>query len=424
MTPRTFSLLGAGAVLVTSFSYAQAQQNVDFFQRDRYENVRDRYQEAFDPEPVRLGGFSLNSNLELGVVSDDNVFATNEDEESDVIAIIAPTVDLASNWSRHNLGVRVTARHQEYTDIGSESATEARAELRGGLDVTNEFDLNGFVFVSDEVEPRRSVFNRATFAEPIQFQTYGASGVARFTRDRLRARATYQYIDYEYEDVPLIGGGSEDLSERDYTRQRLRGRLSYAVSPDLAFFGQAEANQREYDQTVTINMAEQSRDSDGFTLQVGANFELQRLLRGDVAIGYLEEDVESDVFTDSDGLSIEAEVEWFPTRLTTVTFDAAREVNDSGLVLAAAATSTEFGARVDHELYRNVLLFASARLTQDEFDDFEREDDLLFLNLGGTYKINKRVHVDGFLRRFERESSFDLEDFEQNIIGLALRLYP
>ena len=424
MTSHRMNLLVAGSFLATSFGVAHAQQNVDFFQRDRYENVRDRYQEAFDPEPVRAGSFLVISDLLLGLEADDNVFAADADEESDIIAVLAPSIDLRSDWSRHELGGSLQVRHREYTDIGSESATDVRGEIRGGLDVTSDFDVTGFVFAADEVEPRRSAFNRDVFAEPINFQTLGTSGVARLTRDRLRAEATYQYVDFQYDDVDLIGGGSEELGERDYSRQSLRGRVSYAVSPDFAVFGQAEINQREYDETVTVNLQQESRDSEGYNLQVGANFELQRLLRGDVAIGFLEDDVDSDAFVDSDGLSLEAEVEWFPTRLTTVTFEAERAVNDSGLIFASGVTTTRYGARVDHELYRNILLFGSARFSQEAYDDFNRDDDAFDLSFGGTYKLNKRVHIDAYFERFDLDSTVDLEDFEQNVIGLALRLYP
>ncbi|MEO0466077.1 MAG: outer membrane beta-barrel protein [Pseudomonadota bacterium] len=414
----------AGAVLAVQ-PVASAQQNdAGFFQRDRYQAVNERYQEDFDPEPVRLGTFVATPSLELGAESNDNVFADEANEESDIIVRIMPTVDLRSDWSRHELGGRVQIEHNEYTDLDSESATNARGELRGRLDVSREVDFNGTVFATDEVEARRSVANLDVFEEPVNFQTVGARTQARWTRDRLRARAGYEVTDYSYDDVPLVGGGSADNSERDYTFHRVRSRVSYAVSPDVALFGQVSATQRNYSEQVLVDGTLENRDADGVSIEVGANFELPQLIRGDVAIGYLEDDKESDVFADIDGLSVEAEVQWFPTRLTTVTFDAGRNVIDPGLATSGSATATDFGVRVDHELRRNVVLFAEGGLRTRDYEDIDRDDDLTDLRLGATYKLNKRFHLDGYVARYDRDSNNPQGEFEQNILGLALRVFP
>lgn len=421
---KIIALVG-GAVAATAFAASHAQQNQgDFFQRDRYEAVQDRYQEAFDPEPVRLGSLIVNSELGIGAESDDNVFADAEDTESDVIFRIAPTVDVRSDLARHEFGARLQAVHREYSDLDSESATNIAGELRGRLDVTREFDVGATVFASDEVEERRNVANLDIFEEPVSFQTAGFRADARLQRDRFRLRANYDFTDYSYDDVPLVGGGSLDISERDYQFQRLRARAAYAVSPDVAVFVQGEVSQREYDELIVIDTMPESRDAEGLAAQVGVNFELPVLIRGDIAVGYLEDDKDSDVFADVDGLSLNANVQWFPTRLTTVTLNATREVIDPGLATAGSATAQDIGVRVDHELYRNILLFGRLGLRERDYEDIDRDDELFDARIGATYKINKRVHVDGYFERFDRDSSVEAGNFDQNIFGIAVRLFP
>lgn len=425
MTSTKMMTVVSGALVVTGFAsaYGQAQED-NFFRRDRYEAVTDRYQVDFDPEPVRLGTFLLNSQLGLGVESNDNVFADPANEQDDIIFQIAPIADLRSNWSRHELGGRLEVNHHEYNDLGSESATDVRGELRGRLDVSRGFDIGGTVFASDEVEPRYSVANLAVFDEPISYQTSGARAVARFQRARFRARANYEVTDYSYDDASLVGGGSQSLSQRDYSYQRLQGRVSYAVNPDLAIFGQAETSARDYDELVMIDGMNESRDADGYAVQLGANFELPVLLRGDVAVGYLEDSKDSDVFADVSGLSLDANVQWFPSRLTTVSFDASRRVIDPGLATAGSATAQDYGIRVDHELFRNILLFGAASQQERDYEDINRDDELMELRFGATYKMNKRIHIDGYFERFDRDSTVAAGNFEQNIFGLALRIFP
>jgi hypothetical protein len=424
MTSTRFTAISLAALVFTGADIAMAQQGDDFFRRDRYESVRDRYQEDFDPEPLRLGAFRSNSRLEVGARATDNVFADATAEESDVIARIAPTVDLNSDWSRHELGGRAEIEHLEYADFDTESQTNLRGELRGRIDVTRAFDVAGRVFASDETEQRFSVSSLDIFAEPISFRTAGARLDARLRRDRVRARAFYQVSDRSYDDVQLVDGGSASQEFRDFTFQQVRGRLSYAVTPDLAVFGQAEANMREYDDLTDINGVPTSRDAEGYIFQVGTNFELPRLIRGDIAIGYLDDSTESEVFNDISGTAVDVTFEWFPTRLTTLRVDAVREVTDPGLRAAGSATNGEVDLRVDHELYRNIILFANAGYQEFDFEDIDRSDETTELRLGGTYKLNKRFHLDGFVSRFDRSSTDPVAEFEQNVVGIKLRVFP
>lgn len=424
MTSTRFTAISLAALVFTGADIAMAQQGDDFFRRDRYESVRDRYQEDFDPEPLRLGAFRSNSRLEVGARATDNVFADATDEESDVIARIAPTVDLTSDWTRHELGGRAEIEHLEYTDFDSESRTNLRGELRGRIDVTRAFDVAGRVFASDETEQRYSIASLDVFAEPVSLQTAGARLDARLRRDRVRARAFYQVSDRSYDDVQLVDGASLSQGFRDFTFQQVRGRLSYALTPDLAIFGQAEANTREYDELTDIDGVATSRDADGYIFQLGTNFELAALIRGDIAVGYLEDNTDAEVFNDISGTAVDATFEWFPTRLTTVRVDGLREVTDPGLQEASSATNSEFDLRVDHELYRNILLFASAGYQEYDFEDFDRTDEASELRVGATYKLNKRLHIDGFVSRFDRSSSEPAAELEQNVFGLTLRVYP
>ncbi len=415
-------IMGTTALaLIMTAGTASAQE---YFRRDRYEAVTDRYHEDFSPEDVRLGAFLLDSELGLGVVADDNVFADLDDEQEDVIFTIAPDARLTSNWSRHQISARVQAEHREFADIDSESSTDVLGELRGRLDVNRELEFSGRVFAADENEPRTDVSALDIFEEPVSRQTLGGEAGALWTASRLRAEGSAQARHVEYDDVPLVDGGSRDLDFRSFDEYSARTRLSYAVSPDLAVFAQAQANTRDYDAATPVGDQSGFRDSEGYSIQVGTNFELPALLRGDIAVGYLEDNKDDPLFDDTSGLAVDGTLTWFPTELTTFSVDAFRRAVDPGLNESGSALSTGISARADHELLRNVLLFAQAGYDEQDFEDINRDDETTDLRLGATYKMNKRLHFDAFVRRTDRTSNFDPAEFERNIFGLALTIHP
>ena len=420
---RSVILMGA-ALSAIAFQAATAQE---WFQRDRNTAVMDRAQPEFDPEPIRLGAIEARPSLGLGGYYIDNVFATADDEAGDFAFTIRPDLDLRTTWSRHEVGFRAGAEHFEFIDEGSESVTNLRAEVRGRLDVNREWSVSSRGFVREQNEPRTQISILDNFGEPVEFFQYGGGADVNYGRDRILFNAGYEFADSDFDDVeasdPAFGDVDQDF--RDNQRHTFRSRLTYAVTRDWAVFAQGSYFIRDFDTETELDPGVfANRDSDGFTVEGGVNFELNGPFRGDVAVGYLSEDRESPLFADIDGFSVNGRLQWFPTQLTTVTARAGRRTSDVGLIDAAAATSTNGNLRIDHELLRNVILYADGGIFNTDFEDFDRDDTFFNVGIGSIYKINKRVHVEGFYRYTNRDSTFAPEEFSQNIVGFEIRLFP
>ncbi|MEM6900613.1 MAG: outer membrane beta-barrel protein [Pseudomonadota bacterium] len=420
---RSAIVLGT-AVAATSFQLASAQ---DFFQRDRNIAVQDRPQPEFDPEPIRLGSFQTRASFAAGGYYVDNVFATESNEVSDFAFTFRPTLDIASDWSRHSIGLNASVERFEFIDESSESVTNAQLAGRGRVDINSDWYVDGNAFVRQRNEPRTQISILDDFGEPVELQEYGGNAFVNYERSRIRARFGYEYVTTDFNDVeafdPSIPGVDQDF--RDVDTQTIRGRVSYALTRDYAVFVQGSYFDRDFDNLTEISPGLfADRDSDGFTIEGGLNFELQGPFRGDVAVGYLEENRVSPLFGDIEGLSVDGRLQWFPSRLTTVTASASRRTSDVGLIDAAAAVATSGNLRVDHELLRNVLLYAQGGVFTTDFTDDDRDDTFFDVGFGSIYKINKRVHLEGFYRYTNRDSNILTEEFSQNIVGFEITLFP
>jgi len=171
-----------------------------------------------------------------------------------------------------------------------------------------------------------------------------------------------------------------------------------------------------------------NRDSEGYDVQAGLDFELSALFRGVIGVGYLEEDRQDERFEDIDGVSVDANLQWAPTQLTTVTFNGSQGSEDQGLLEAPSALSTRYGARIDHELRRNVIVSAEASIENYKFDDIDREDDVTSFGIGADWKLNRSIHLQAFARQADRDTSgasrFFGQSFDKTVIGLGFRLFP
>lgn len=412
--------------LMTSTAVAQGG---DFYSRDKYEAVTDRAQPKFDPEPVRLGAFLVDSSLQAGVTTTDNAFAAPTNEESDIIVRVGGAARMKTNWAVHEIAADLSAFRNEYMDLSDESSNDLRARLSGRLDATRDVSLTGSVFAEDRVQLRTSVADSVGLDRPVKYTRAGFTVGANYVNDRVRWTNEVGVTDTNFKDGKLAGTNvTVDQDFRDRSEMAARSRLSYALTPDLAVYGQATVRDLEYDNAQLLGGDLRKRDSRGYTVVAGVDFELQSLIRGDINVGFLEENKDDPFFKDVDGLSIDGRLQWFPTRLTTVGFNAGRRVVDIGVLQSPSAVQTSFGARVDHELRRNIILSAYGDMQDYDYEDIDRKDEILDLGIGATYKMNKRVHFETFARHLERDGSgADLignDTYEVNQLGVGIKIYP
>lgn len=119
-------------------------------------------------------------------------------------------------------------------------------------------------------------------------------------------------------------------------RFTLRGDL--ALSPDTAVFARYRYNERDF--RLAPPAVANNRDSDGYTFDVGVEFDLGGLARGEIGAGYMKQEYENPAFGTVDGFGVDGLLEWFPTQLTTITFTARRSIEDAGIAAASGYVGT------------------------------------------------------------------------------------
>ena len=392
------------------------------FSRDRNISVRQRPREGFEAIGVPLGAFMAYPKIALTAEHNDNIYATSTGEIDDMIFRVQPEVNITSNWSRHALTAYGRATINRYQDYDSEDTEDYAVGASGRLDVLRAASISAAADWAQLTEPRSSSSSPQASVEPIQYDLTSASlsGVREF--NRLKVSGRYDYRNYDYEDGVTAGGAPIEQDDRDRDIQTITLRADYAVSPATALFVELSKNWREYDlapPAVTL-----TRDSEGAQALVGANFELGALTRGEIGVGYITQEFDDPAFNDIDGFGARAQVEWFPTQLTTVTLTGSRTVEDSGIVGSSGYLSTNVGAQVDHELMRNVILTGQVAYGNDDYEGIDREDDRITAGLSGTYLLNRHVGVTVGYSYFDQDSGGvgGGNDFKVNKVGAPLTL--
>lgn len=417
----TLALNIALAGTLAPAALAQQGDPANQFVRNRFTAVQDRQQPEFDPEAIRLGTFIVNSGVSAAARYNDNIFGQSTNTTGDTILEFVPQADFRSDWLVHELDFGATVVNRNYLDNSDESSTDYSAYGRGRLDVTRNFALGASLNGAHVTENRYAPASQGAGPQA-EYNRFGGEVSATYLRDRIQLDGR-------------VGSTKDDFDNaiynfRNSTTDYVQARAAYAISPAVSAFILGRSADISY---KTIQPGFASRDAKQSNVQVGVNFELAAPFRGDIAVGYINNNNKSALRPDSKGLSVDARLLWFPTEITTVTINANRGVYDPGLPNSSSAFYTTYGVHVDHELRRNIILFGSLSGGKRDYE-FQptppstvapsRTDDLFNADAGLAWKLNKHARVEAMYSYAKQDTSGFGFGFDNNTVSIGLKLYP
>lgn len=421
---RLLAALAAATLALTPphVAIAQSGANADAFARDRNTAVRERSKPELDPLGVRLGAFRLDPEVEVGYAWTDNVFASETEEESDAILVSRAAARLASQWSRHAVEASASIAARNGEEIGAQDGVETAFAASGRLDIGRYGFVAADVRSATEQESRVDFAPREVLAEPVEIETVSGGVTGAVQINRLRGVVRVEAADADFADARTREGGV--LLQRDRSRRTYGAdaRAEYAVSPDASGFVAIGWRRQDYDLAPPETAFD--RDSDGWRLLAGANFDLSRLVRGELAAGYQRVEYEDPRLETTDGFSASGEVEWFATPIVTVGAELAREVIEANESAASGIQRTRAGVRADWEARRNLIVSAGAAYIDDAYQNIDRQDERWRFDAGAEYQLNRTAGLALTYARFSETSSGALRgsDFDVNRVTLSLRL--
>lgn len=393
--------LGA-AVIAAAPAVATAQTDPGQFARDSNISVTDRPRPAYDALGVRADSFLVYPKVEATVATLDNVFATALNQVSDTVVTVEPSVRAASQWSRHELDAYAIADIFRYDKVSSQNNTTYSVGASGRVDISRGNSFSPSASFSHLVEPRTSAEAPDQPAAGIEYDQSVLDFFADHQAGRIQVQGRGNVTQSKYDNTRLQNGALFDTSYRDNTSYEGQARVAYAVSPALSFYVAGIANRWDFKEARPTDIG---RDAHGYQLALGSNFDVTRLARGEVQVGYMNQTFSDKRVGDVDGLAVRGRVEYFPTQLITLTAAGERSVQATGVVGAAAALHNQASLQADYEVLRNVILSARVQKAQDDYRGEDRRDDLTGYMFSGRYLINRTLGLNVIYNRDEQDSS-------------------
>jgi hypothetical protein len=408
LTTVSRAALAAGlvaAVATAAMPSARAQEPAP----ERGEVVFDRDRPDFDAKGLPLDGFRLFPAIEVVGAYDDNVFATDTNEQEDFLTIISPMIDLESQWSRHELNLAAYADIERYADNDSEDAEEYGIGFDGRLDVTARDEIRADARYDRRVEGRTDPDQGGGDRNEVDDIFFGLGYTHEFNRISVA-------FDASYRDLDFIG---DALRLRDRVVYEAQARVTYDVSPRFDVFVEPFYIYREYDVSRTPAGIEQ--DFETFGLLGGTTIDLTGVLVGEIGLGVFQDEFEEPTRDSVTGFALEIELDWNVTELTSIRARASNESEATTVGGASNLVTTLAGLEVQHELMRNVLIGADAYVQREDFDGISRTDDTYGAGLEVQYLVNRYFSVFAEYDHETQESDVAAADYAINVVMVGIR---
>jgi hypothetical protein len=353
--------------------------------------------DPYAPLGMRAGSFLLYPAVELSAGYNSNPENVPHGPSSSLF-VVAPELQVQSDWSRHSLTANITGTFDEYGANLSPSLDLPyfNSVIDGRIDVLRNTQIlleNRFLLSTNNPG---SPNNQAGLAKlPIYTDVGGTLGLAQtFNRLQVTAKATFDRISYD--NSVLTNGETVSNADQDYNQYGGTLRVGYELDPGLKPFVEGGGDERVYDQE--FDAAGLQRNSTGSSIKVGGDVNLFGSLTGEIAAGYLERVYKDPTLPNISGPTLDGSLIWQATALTTAKFTAASTVIESVLPGTSGEFSRAFTLEVDHAFLLWLIGTGQVGYEHDDYVGLDRQDNRYFVSAGLTYKLSRELQLKGTVR--------------------------
>lgn len=370
---------------------------------------------------IPVGSFTLLPSLKLSSSYDDNVFLRQDDTAKDVLFTAQPTVNLQSNWSDNALSLGaylIDTRYAKYTQNNSD---QYQFSGDGSLTVNRSWTVKGSASYGHLIEPRGTPGDDFTAGRFAFYDATNLSGDLLFRLNRVLFTGGISTNRRTYDDR-RVGSVTMDQSYRNHHIDTLSLRVDYQLDATTSLFASGSPDRYVYSSRNPLL----DRSSKGFSALAGVNTELTRLIKGELGIGYLEQNFKSPGFASFHGFNYSADINYTPTALTTVHFSADRSLQNSGLPQVPGVLTSEFRLTVEHELTRKINLQTFVEHDNDRYRGITRTDNRLYLGASANFAVHRSITLSPFYKYLSRtvNGGTGVGSVHDNRFGVSLTLAP
>ncbi len=376
----------------------------------------------YDPLGLRLGNLIVKPYVESDVGYDSNPFGQATHPQGSWFLRGEAGGTIQSDWSRNEFDATIKSGYSRYLQLPANSSPDNALTANGRIDVSRHLTIDGqgrFVQSSQQANAPGLLAGVNLLARPLTY-TSGATFGATQTFNRLSLGLHASLDRYTYDNANASGGGIIDLANGNYTDSGLQLRAGYDLLPGVAPFVEVDADRRQRD--VALDTAGYDRNSTGYGAKLGSTFSLSQLLTGSISTGLTHRNYKDVRLGAVTAPTLDANLVWTPTPLTTVTLHGNTDIAESTVTGATAALTHTATLQVAHQLLRNLTLTGNVGWTNTSYAGAGLITNQLSAGLSADYSLTREIKLHGGFTQQRLTSNQPGYQYTDNIFLFGVRL--
>lgn len=378
----------------------------------------------YDPIGIGIGSLRLTPFVETSYGHDSNPNRLSTTHIGSDLFRADAGFKLRTDWARDDLTADLRMGYSEYFSVPDASRLDGAGNLDARYDISHDtaIAVQG-KFSIDTQRPgaptlATGVPNVTATNRPIVFSSGAAAGpVQKFNRLEVSLRGTFERTMYE--DAHYTDGSTLALSANDYNGYGGIASIAYEVTPDLKPFVEGAMDRRVHDTPVDVNGFR--RDNTGAAARGGAEVKISDLVKGRVAGGYAERSYDDPRLPKLRGPTVDGEIIYTPTPLTTLTLRGATTLNETNVSNAAGVLNRSINAQLSHDLMRNLTISAVGQYFTNDYQGANLRERGYSAGVKLEYKLTRSIAIRGNYSHEHLHSSATGADYTANVYLIGLR---
>ncbi|MGQ0672722.1 MAG: outer membrane beta-barrel protein [Hyphomicrobium sp.] len=370
-----------------------------------------------EAEGLRFGNFFVFPEVKTKAIFDDNIFRSDIEKQSDLRFEVLPSVRVLSSLPRHVMDFSLYAKTVSLVEHDDQNYADVGASFSGALHFDHAHTLSLNVLSEYEHQEKGLALTPRDAKTPVPiFHNRAAVGL---TRDvgRLYGTVSVSADRLDYVDVDNIDDQPLDQDYRDTDIFSAQLRAGYRFSPGFDVVAKLKAIRQ-----LNEGNAIESSQSTGYEATAGLQLQSNPLLKWHLLGGYGVRDFDRAEMDPVHSALIEGGVEWLPLERLTFRGTVSREISAESTDDGIGTIETSISAKVDYDIFNNLVAHAGVSVSNAEFLSSEREDTLYGAHVSLDYFISKNWQLTlGYDYEF-RESNVDINDMSRNRFTVGAKL--
>jgi hypothetical protein len=359
-------------------------------------------------------------SLSVGPTYNSNIFASASNAAGDLLLVEHPLLTVESEPGLLSFAFSGYGDFVQYVNNGQLTNANGGASLgiRGDLAPTLVLESRtGIVYGhQDPASFATSIANGPVPYLPAYTQLLQTLSATREVGE-LAASLSGSFQRSTFQNI-LIDGALVNQAQLNGNVYTVSPKISYLISPPSWLYAQGIYQRNAFDNS--------GLDSSSFAAVLGADFEVRRLIRGNVYAGYRERTYDASGTNSVSGFTYGLDVVWYPTEILTAKLSGKQDFGDSAVPGAGTSASVvnvrTIQGQLDYEAAREVIVSGVVAYENDNYLSAARVDSNLKMGVAARYMFSPNAVIELQYLYTMRRSSQAGSNYDRQQVGLAIKL--